>query len=66
MTSVDQLGYATIALTYSGDKKVSVRLGNLKPGATDADVYAVATAISEVLNYPLASITRMEKTLLNA
>lgn len=65
MTSVDQAGFVTIQLT-NGDSTVSVRLASLKPTATDADIYAVAVAISGVLDYPLASITRSEKTLLNA
>ena len=66
MTAVDQLGYCTISLTASGDQIVSVRLGNIKTDATDADVYAVAFAIASVLDYPIASILRSERTLLNA
>ena len=65
MTAVDQAGFVTIQLT-NGDSTVSVRLASLKPTATDADIYTVATAIAAVLDLPLAAITRSEKTLLNA
>ena len=65
MTAVDQAGFCTIALT-SGDSTVSVRIANLKPTATDADIYSVAAALVLLLDLPLASITRSERTLLNA
>jgi hypothetical protein len=66
MTSVDQNGNVVIKLTTLGDATVSVSLTNVKPSALDADVYAVAYAIAGLLDYSIASITRNEKTLLNA
>ena len=66
MTSVDQNGNVVIKLTSGGDATVSVSLGSVKPTAIDADVYAVAYAIAGLLDYPISSITRNEKTLLNA
>jgi hypothetical protein len=66
MTSVDQNGTAVIKLTSGGDSTVSVTLSNIKPSAIDADVYAFADALVALLDYPVASITRNEKTLLNA
>ena len=66
MTTVDQIGYSTIALTLAGDVTVSVRLSNIKPTATDLDVYDVCVAIAGLLDYPIASILRSERTLLNA
>lgn len=64
MTSVDQAGFCTIGLT-SGESVVSVRIANIKPTATDADIYSVASALVALLDLPLASITRSERTLLN-
>jgi hypothetical protein len=66
MTTVDQLGSVAIALTLAGDVTVSVRLSNVKPTAVDQDVYDVCTAIASLLDYPVASILRSERTLLNA
>lgn len=66
MTSVDQAGFCTIALTLAGDVTVSIRLSSVKPTATDLDVYDVCTAIAGLLDYPIASILRSERTLLNA
>jgi hypothetical protein len=66
MTTVDQLGFASIALTLAGDVNVTVRLSNIKPTATDLDVYDVCVAIASLLAYPIASILRSERTLLNA
>jgi hypothetical protein len=66
MTTVDQLGFVNIALTLAGDVTVSVRLSNVKPDATDADVYAVCVAVAGLLEYSIASILRSERTLLNA
>jgi hypothetical protein len=66
MTSVDQNGNVVMKLSSGGDATVSVSLSNVKPSAIDADVYAVAFAIAGLLDYPIASITRNEKTLLNA
>jgi hypothetical protein len=66
MTSVDQTGNVVIKLSTGGDGTVSVSLSRVKPGATDADVYAVAFALAGLLTYTVDSITRNEKTLLNA
>jgi len=66
MTVVDNLGYVTITLSAGGDDTVSVRLNNIKPTAIDADVYAVADAISELLNYPVDSIQRTSKKAYSA
>ena len=66
MTSVDMNGNVVIKLTTGGDATVSVSLSNINPAAIDADVYAVAYAIAGLLEYSIDSITRNEKTLLNA
>lgn len=34
---------------------------SVKPGALDADVYAVAQAMASLQQYPLTSISRMEE-----
>lgn len=66
MTSVDQLGYVTMALTLAGDVTGSVRVSNIKADATDQEVFDVCTSIGTLLDYPIASILRSERTLLNA
>jgi len=66
MTSVDQAGYLTIGLTITGDLEKTVRLGNIKPTATDADIYAVGVAIQAVLDGVAGPLTRNEKTGLTA
>lgn len=58
MTVVDQLGYVTIYLDAGDGDTVSVRLNNIKPTATDQDVYDVATTVAGLLAYPIDSIRR--------
>jgi hypothetical protein len=64
MTTVEQSGSVTIALTLAGDVTVSVRLSNVKPTAVDLDVYDVCVAIASLLDYSVASILRTERSLL--
>lgn len=66
MTSVDQNGNVVIKLTTGGDATVSVSLSNVNPLATDLAVYETAVGLGELLDYPIASITRNKKILLNA
>jgi len=58
MTVVDQVGFVSIYLDAGGGDTVSVRLNNIKPTATDADVYDVAVAVAGLLAYPVDSIRR--------
>ncbi len=65
MTIINQTGYATLYLQGPNDSTLSVRLSNIKPTAVDADVYAVAQAVSSLLAYPLESsilVRRAEMT----
>ena len=62
MTVIDQLGYVTIYLDIGGGDSVSVRLNNIKPTATDQDVYDVATAVAGLLAYPINSIRRTKRS----
>ena len=66
MTSVDTAGFLTIGLMLSGDLEKTVRLSNILPTATDADVYAVGAAILSVLDATGNGFTRNEKTILSA
>ncbi|HXK70940.1 MAG TPA: DUF1659 domain-containing protein [Caldisericia bacterium] len=61
MTVIDQLGYVTIYLDIGEGDTVSVRLNNIKPTATDQDVYDVATAVAGLLAYPINSIRRTKR-----
>ncbi len=62
MTVIDQLGYVTIYLDIGEGDTVSVRLNNIKPTATDQDVYDVATAVAGLLAYPINSIRRTKRS----
>ena len=49
----------------SGDPTYSTKsLSNVKPAATDQDVYAVAQALAALQNYVLTSIARVDNSLL--
>ena len=62
MTVIDQLGYVTIYLDIGEGDTVSVRLNNIKPTATDQDVYDVATAVAGLLAYPINGIRRTKRS----
>lgn len=66
MISVDQNGNVVIKLTTGGDATVSVSLSNVSATATDQAVYDTAVGLGELLDYPIASITRNKKILLIA
>ena len=66
MTSVDQLGSVSMALSLAGDVTGTVRVSNVKADATDQQIFDVCTAIGTLLDYPIASILRSERTLLNS
>ncbi len=61
MTIVNQTGYVTLYLDGPDNKTLSVRLGNVKPTAEDADVYAVAQAVAALLAHPLQYSLRVRR-----
>lgn len=59
MTVVENLGSLEIVLSTGATTTRRESIRNIRPTATDADLYDIAVAIANLINDPLASIRRV-------